>query len=324
MFLGVDGGGTKTAFVLLDAAGRLRASHHEPTSYHLEVGLEATAELLKRGTLATLRLAGATPAEVEYAFFGLPAYGEDSALLPRLDALPSAFLPAGRFGCDNDMVCGWAGSLAGRDGISVVAGTGSIAYGEHSGRRARAGGWGELFSDEGSAYWIAREGLRLFSRMSDGRAPRGPLYDLLRARLGLTADLDLCARMYGERAPQRSEMAQLSKLVCEAALAGDRQAADIFTSAASELAELIRAVRDALSPPAGTPLPVSYSGGVFKSGALILEPFRRALAAPAGAFVLTRPELSPAIGAALYAARCCGRSFGPDALAQLAACDEAA
>ena len=74
------------------------------------------------------------------------------------------------------MVCSWAGSLACADGISVIAGTGSMAYGEYAGRQARCGGWGELIGDEGSAYWIAREGMNLFSRMSDGRAARGPLH----------------------------------------------------------------------------------------------------------------------------------------------------
>ncbi|MEI9903464.1 MAG: BadF/BadG/BcrA/BcrD ATPase family protein [Asticcacaulis sp.] len=73
------------------------------------------------------------------------------------------------------MICGWAGSLAGADGINIVAGTGSIGYGERLGRGARAGGWGEVFSDEGSAYWIAVQGLAAFARMSDGRLAKGPL-----------------------------------------------------------------------------------------------------------------------------------------------------
>ena len=51
---------------------------------------------------------------------------------------------------------------------NIVAGIGSICYGERNGAIARCGGWGELFSDEGSAYWIACRGLNLFSRMSDG------------------------------------------------------------------------------------------------------------------------------------------------------------
>src|SRR6202012_4995253 len=112
-------------------------------------------------------------------------------------------------------------ALGGSDGTNIVAGTGSIAYGEFGGRQARAGGWGELFSDEGSAYWIAREGLRLFSRMSDGRAPRGRLHELLRGHLGLADDLALCAAVYGKALSQRSQLAQLSRLVARAAEEGD-------------------------------------------------------------------------------------------------------
>ena len=79
-----------------------------------------------------------------------------------------------RYSCDNDMVCGWAGSLAGEDGINVISGTGSMTYGERQGVGHRVGGWGELFGDEGSAYWIAAQGLNAFTRMSDGRLPHGP------------------------------------------------------------------------------------------------------------------------------------------------------
>ncbi len=50
--------------------------------------------------------------------------------------------------CNNDMVCGWAGSLAGSDGINVISGTGSMTHGERLGVGRRVGGWGELFGDE--------------------------------------------------------------------------------------------------------------------------------------------------------------------------------
>ena len=79
-----------------------------------------------------------------------------------------------RYLCGNDMMCGWAGSLLCRDGISIVAGTGSICYGERGGATARSGGWGELFSDEGSAYWIACRGLepvRAHERRQSGSGP---------------------------------------------------------------------------------------------------------------------------------------------------------
>src|ERR1044071_1894442 len=120
----------------------------------------------------------------------IPGYGEASADIERLDAVPALVLGHDRYSCNNDMVCGWAGSLACEDGINVISGTGSMTYGERQGVGHRVGGWGELFGDEGSAYWVATQGLNAFSRMSDGRLTRGPLYELIRQRLQITSDLD--------------------------------------------------------------------------------------------------------------------------------------
>src|SRR5439155_636622 len=82
------------------------------------------------------------------------------------------------------------------------------------------------------AYWIAREGLRLFSRMSDGRTPRGPLHAAMRRHFGLETDLDLCAAIYGKSIMQRSQFAQLSKVIAAAAASGDLQARELFDLAA--------------------------------------------------------------------------------------------
>ena len=316
MYLGIDGGGTKTAFALLHADGRLLARHDSGSAYYLEAGLEGVSAMLRQGLAETLALAGVAPDAVRYAFFGLPAYGEDSALTPALDALPGIALAPDRYRCGNDMLCSWAGSLVCADGISIVAGTGSIAYGQYDGRDARAGGWGELFSDEGSAYWIAREGLNLFSRMSDGRAAAGPLLDIFRSRLQLGHDLDLCAAVYGRMKAERSPMAQLARLVHEAAIAGDAQALAIFDAAAVELAAIVDAVRLRLRVPADVALPVSYTGGVFNSDTLVLAPFAQALGRH-GPVDLCRPRYAPVVGAALYAARCLGELPGAQALERL-------
>ena len=316
-FLGVDGGGTKTAFTLLAHDGRVLARHTGGSLYHPEVGLEGVAAVLQQGVQATLAEAGCTADDVVHSFIGIPCHGEDSALQPRLDALPASVLPAGRFTCGNDMVCGWAGSLGGHDGINIVAGTGSIAYGEWHGRRARAGGWGELFSDEGSAYWIACEGLALFARMSDGRASPGPLLGLLRNRLQLTDDLDLCARIYGPDATGRTGLAGLAPLVAEAAHQGDAAARMIFERGAGELADIVAATARRLHAASEAVLPVSYSGGVFNSQGLVLSPFRDALLRRLPSATLAGPRFSPTIGAALQAARLAGQPLSEEALAVL-------
>jgi N-acetylglucosamine kinase-like BadF-type ATPase len=319
MFLGVDGGGTKTAFALIDCEGHVLAQHQQGSAYYLEVGMDGAAAVLQHGISETLAIAGISASDLQFAFLGLPAYGEDSALLSALDALPAAALPAGRYRCGNDVVCGWAGSLGCEDGISIVAGTGSIAYGEYGGRSARSGGWGELFSDEGSAYWIAREGLNAFSRMSDGRAEPGPMRRLFRERLKLTGDLDLCAEVYSRLGAERSAVAQLAQLVFDAALQDDGTAQAIFAKGARELARMVKAVRKSLAVPDYVTLPVSYSGGVFKSQSLVLAPFEQELQAHAARYALTRPRFTPVIGAALLAAARCEQPLDVQALARLSA-----
>jgi N-acetylglucosamine kinase-like BadF-type ATPase len=306
-FLGVDGGGTKTRFVLVDGTGRILAEATRGTTYHPQVGLDGVQAILADGIGQVLQAAGTDAAALDFAFFGLPAYGEDSVASARLDAIPAAVLGHHRYACDNDMVCGWAGSLDCADGINIIAGTGSMGYGQRLGRGARAGGWGEAFSDEGSAHWIAIQGLNAFSKMSDGRLPRGPLHALLVEALRLENDLDLCAHVYGEGGATRDAIARLSPLVAQAAQAGDDAALGIFRQAGAELAAIADALRRTLDYARGETVALSYSGGAFSTGDLLLAPFRQALASASADFELRAPVHPPHYGAALYAARLAGR-----------------
>jgi N-acetylglucosamine kinase-like BadF-type ATPase len=316
-YLGVDGGGSKTAFLLIDELGRVLASHTEGPAYYLEVGWDALRSMLARGIDATLESGSMSPASLDFAFFGLPAYGEDSQILAQLDAAPSPPLMPGRYRCGNDAACGWAGALACEDGINLVAGTGSIGYGEYGGRAARAGGWGELFSDEGSAHWIAREGLSLFSRMSDGRAKRGPWYGMARRHFGLRSDLDLCAAVYGDGRTGRSHIAAFAPLVAQAATSGDAQAIALFARAADELARIVGAVYDQLDIPARASVTVSYSGGMFNERGLLLEPFLANLSKDTRTYRVALPRLPPVAGAALYAAKLNGAPLDAQAIHRL-------
>lgn len=301
IYLGVDGGGTKTAFALVDQDGNVIAEHEEKTCYYIEIGIAATREVLRKGAEATLAKVGKTTNDLNYAFFGLPAYGEDSALQSTLDALPSSFLPQGNYLCENDMVNGWAAAFDCEDGINIVSGTGSIAYGVRNGKTARGGGWGELFSDEGSAYWIGREGLNAFSKMSDGRIPLGPLYDVFRAQLEIQKDLDISALVHTTWNGERGRIAEVSTLVSHAALAGDQAAKMIFDRAGAELASIVEGTKRALDFAPDEFINLSYSGGIFGSKELIMDPFGKALRDYSPQYRLHKPSYSPVIGAARYA-----------------------
>lgn len=299
MFLGVDGGGTKTAFCLVDLDGSVVAEARTASAYYLNDGIDIVEPLLRQGIDEVCRTAGIPVSGITYAFIGLPAYGEISADQPVLDALPAKILGPGNYRCGNDMICGWAGSLGAVDGINVVAGTGSIAYGEHRGRTWRGGGWSEVFGDEGSGYWVAVNGLNAFSRMVDGRLPAGPLVEEVRAALGLAADFDAIDVVVNQWHGDRGRIAGLSKVVVRAADAGDTAAAEVLRRAGQELALLVNIGREALEFGSSQQVPVSYSGGVFGS-AHVLASFRESLTHD---FDLRAPLLEPHIGAALHAAR---------------------
>jgi N-acetylglucosamine kinase-like BadF-type ATPase len=193
-----------------------------------------------------------------------------------------------------------------------------MTYGERAGTGARVGGWGELFSDEGSAYWIAVRGLSAFSQMSDGRLPQGPLVDVLRAHLDLRADLDLVDVVLNRWKGSRSEIAALSRQVAEAAEKGDTSASQILADAGCELARLVDCTRRRLGFGHGEVVPVSFSGGVFAADS-VLDAFTRELTALDDGHELRRPLYPPDVGAALYAAKLSGNPLHTNALDRLRA-----
>lgn len=290
-YLGVDGGGTKTAFVLIDEDAQVIAEATGPTLHAFPADAALIRRVLSDGIAA---LGGGA---IDRAFFALPGHGESSADLPVLERVPGEVLGHDRYAVGNDAVAGWAASLGGEDGINVVAGTGSIAYGRWGGRSARAGGWSELFGDEGSGYWLATRALGAFARMSDGRLPAGPLRDLMKEAVGAVTDLDVIGVVMGEWGGDRTRIAALSKPVAAAAGAGDAVAQQLVLDAGRELAALVQAVRGRLGTTGR--VPVSYSGGVFDA-APVLEAFTTALGE---GYDLVAPLHEPGFGAALLALR---------------------
>ncbi|MDW5377526.1 BadF/BadG/BcrA/BcrD ATPase family protein [Halomonas sp. HP20-15] len=302
MFLGIDGGGTKTAFCLLSSSGEVIATAERSTCYYLSVGMDEVHRVLDDGIREICREAEISLNDIDHAFFGLPAYGEGPQVIDTLDNIPKRILGHRRYTCGNDMICGWAGSLGAKDGINVIAGTGSMTYGENGGHGFRCGGWGEIFGDEGSAYWIACRGLNVFTRMSDGRLEKEALYDLISKKMMLTDDLELIDIIINQWDSDRARIAELATLVIDAAHLGDRHALKILSDSAYELAQLVDVTRRNLNFDTVERIPVSYSGGVFRDS-LILEAFSKNLAGLGANYELRDPLYSPAVGAALYAAK---------------------
>ena len=273
-FIGVDGGGTKTAFAVSGPDGKPVATLQRAGCSYQVLGVEGAVSLVVSGVKDGLAAAGTSLEESAGCCVGMPCYGENAEKDRVIEELLTRALAPMPVYVANDVEVGWAGSLDGQEGIHVVAGTGSIAFGRGSdGKTARSGGWTEFFGDEGSCYWIGREAMSLFSKEADGRAPMGALYDLIRRAFSLQDDYRFIDVVTRDIAPHRDTVAGFQRYALQAARAGDSAAIMLYEAAAQELAVLVGATKEKLVLPQGQ-TPISYSGGLFHAGELILEPLR--------------------------------------------------
>ena len=185
-------------------------------------------------------------------------------------------------------------------GVVVIAGTGSIAYGRNGeGDEERAGGWGYLIGDEGSAVWIGLEGLRAAAHAVDGRgAPTSIVPNLLR-ELGLGELMDALPLVYLRPHPSPAVMAA-ARAVAAAATANDLVAVGILRRGGNALARAATVVAVSLGLTDG---PIHLAGGAFEQLPALGQHLRSELLTmlPRAAVESVREE--PAMGAARLAAR---------------------
>ncbi len=258
-FLGMDGGGSKTLAVIVDAAGVERGRGMAGGANAKAIGLDKSVAQIRLAVEAATAAAGCR-APLAAAWIGLA--GVDSArdhalLLPQMGALAEVV----RLTNDAELTLG---ALCDCVGVALVAGTGAIALGRNtSGTQARAGGWGHLLGDEGSGYDLGRRALQAALQAADGRGPPTQLLTSILDAWELRSAPDIIGRVYplGEK----SEMASLSRLVFAAAQAEDRVASGIVRRAAAELAQTALAVVTArgFAAPDGGGRPLALGGGLL-------------------------------------------------------------
>ena len=224
-YLSVDGGGSKTAYLLTDQTGRICGSHMAQGCTYSVMGRQKVFDILSEGAWTVIQKSGICSEKLVYAVWGISCFGEYEEMDRYLSEKLARLFPCGTYIC-NDVEIGLAGSLLLNFGIHVVAGTGAIVMGRDlKGRTARANGWHEDFSDEGSGHWLGLRTLSLFARQADLREERSFLYEQMKERYGLHSDMDIVS-FYQERfRGKRKEIAALQEVLLNAARAGDESAA---------------------------------------------------------------------------------------------------
>ena len=297
-YIGIDGGGSKTIFAISGEDGKVLGTVKKGSAFYKQIGEEGVIDLLKSGVKEVCTFAEGDETKIASVCFGMPAWGESPVNDKVIEEKILSTFPEWNIHIVNDCEVGWAGSLLAEPGINIVAGTGSIAFGKNEdGETARCGGWSEWFGDEGSGYWLGVKCVQLFSRQSDGRDERGPLYDIVREALKLSDDMEIVDLFESEYLHKRDNIASLQRLLLQAAGEGDVYAIDAYAQAAKELYDIVCGVKKKIF--AGRDCMVSCSGGIFKTGDVIRKPFVKLL--EADGMKLTESKAEPYVGAVLLA-----------------------
>src|SRR6266581_7189354 len=176
-YLGIDGGGSKTTFLLVDEYYNELCHLHTGPSNWLSVGADAAKSAIRDGVSKLTE----RPNVVCAGFAG--AARPESASFYR--EVLTTLIPDATIIVESDAFIASIGAIGVDPGVLLIAGTGSIVIGRDRKRSMfRVGGWGPYFGDEGSGFWIGREAVRAALRSLDLQAST-EFSNRIAGRLGL-------------------------------------------------------------------------------------------------------------------------------------------
>jgi glucosamine kinase len=274
-FLGIDGGGTRTTVWLADERGRIVGRARSGPSNPVKVGYAAAQREILRAARAAFRnrqslsARGQRDRRLEALCAGLAGADHPTVHRDILAWLRRA-LPARRHLLTTDAALVLEAALGRAQGIIVISGTGSIAFGRDAeGRVVRAGGWGIPYDDLGSGFDLGRRAIIAAIHDYDRRGPHTLLTERLRRRFRLRTIPRVVVR-----APAQNEVAALFPLVLEAARQGDPVGRRLCHEAGEDLATLALTLIRRFGWRRRA-FPVVCAGGVFKASAAIRGVFAR-------------------------------------------------
>ncbi len=299
LFLGVDGGQSHTEAVVADEFGNIIGFGLGGASNHAEIpgGRERLRNAIIDSVGEALKIQN-SKFKIQNlfisAYFGMTG-GADYKEKIIAEIIDSKILKVG-----HDAPIALASGTGGKCGIVTISGTGSAIYGENErGEKARAGGLGYLFSDEGSGFWLATQTIRLAIKEQDGVIENAALEQLVLDYFKVKKIRDLTTPFYNGRV-SRDEIASFAKTVHDAAVDGNKVLREQIKFGANSLVENVASVANRLQ--FVDKFDVVGVGGMFQ-GELLRKFFVEILSKKVPNANFIEPRFKPAIGALLLAYR---------------------
>lgn len=289
VLIGIDGGGSKTEFILFTEEGILLDRVVLGACNPNAIGLQECAALLCRGISELCR---------ENAEIGGIYVGSAGFLLGGnardVRALLKKSYPHVKIKCNTDILNVIAGCTEEEHCMAVICGTGSTVCAKEGETLTRITGWGYLLSKAGSGYDIGRDGLYAALEHREGLGEPTAVTELIERRMGC-AVIDNIREIYSR---DQSYIASFAPLVTEAYEKGDAVARAILMQNAERLAKVIH--HTAQHYDCGRQL--ILAGGLVFEGSSFLELLRPLLPKHMEVILPVHPQV---LGACVLCARMC-------------------
>jgi len=297
IFLGVDGGQSHTEAVIADENGDVLGRGFGGASNHAEH--PGGRERLRNAVLASVgeALKNASLLSPEKIVFAAAHFGMTGGADFKREII-GEIVKAGHLRVGHDAPTALFGATAGKPGIVVIAGTGSVVYGENErGESAQIGGLGYLFSDEGSGFWLAAQVVRLAIKEQDGLIEPAGLQELVLDFFERQKIREVTNDFYFSKI-SRDKLASFAQAAHDAALRGNEVIKEQIKRGALVLVESVVSAARRLKFEES--FPVAGIGGMFR-GELMKRYFTESLIESNAAAVYAEPQFSPPFGALLLA-----------------------
>ena len=299
LFLGIDGGGTKTHAVLTDEFGKIAGEGFSGASNPLRVGIERAVSNIFKATESACDMAGRSRTDIVAIECGLAGVRrEDLRRSVRQRISENYRIKAVEVVTDAEIAL--YGVNSGKAALVVIAGTGSICLGrDDKGETAIAGGWGPLAGDEGGGAGLARRALQAVAKAVDGRGNPTILSRYATEYFRTSTPEDVMVAIYTPQT-DNAKIAGFARFVVKAAKEKDIIALEILREGGAELGIAAVAVIKKLKLQKKN-LPVGFVGSIFRAGKLITDSLIETVHRTAPHAFLIEPKLSPAQAAAKMA-----------------------
>ena len=297
LYIGIDGGGTKTKCVLADDQLKILAEAEAGPTNPLAVGVDKSSEILFKLVQNVTRKTSVR--SIEFVVIGLAGAGR-KMIAGEIENRLKLLVKRKKVSIKNikvlsDVEIALEGAFAGAPGIILIAGTGSIVLGKNkNGKLFRVGGFGKVIGDEGSGYSIGKKALQSISKELDGRGSKTFLTTILSQKCGIKNRDDLITAVYSSG----FDIARFAEHVIAAARLGDKVARNIL---ADESDELVCHVKTLYKKLGAKKMNLCLSGGLLSSKNYYSDLLRRKIKKGFRDIEIKKNIYPPEIGAAVAA-----------------------